>query len=203
MVASSGLEVSPSAPIEAVVIGASAGAVEALNLLLPPLPRNLGVPVVVLVHVPNHVPSLLVELFGSRCALPVREPLDKEPVGAGTVWFAPPNYHLLIERDRSFALSTEEPVNFSRPSIDVLFESAADAYGPSLLALVLTGASRDGCAGARRVRRAGGLVAVQDPSTAEAPLLPSMALGEASPQVVGSLPELSALVLRLVGGRTS
>lgn len=191
---------SSSAAIQAVVVGASAGAVEALTVLLPPLPRDFPVSVVVLVHVPNHVPSLLVELFAARCALPVREPVDKEPVGAGTIWFAPPNYHLLIERDRSFALSIDAPVNFSRPSIDVLFESAADAYGPSLLAMVLTGASRDGAAGALRVRRSGGLVAVQDPSTAEAPMLPSIALSQASPQWVGSLPELSALLMRSVGG---
>jgi two-component system chemotaxis response regulator CheB len=190
-------------PIEAVVIGASAGAVEALNVLLPPLPRDLAVSVTVLVHVSARASSLLPDLFASKCAAPVREPLDKEPVGTGTIWFAPPNYHLLIERDRTFCLSIDEPVNFSRPSIDVLFESAALAYGPRLLALVLTGASRDGCDGATLIRRSGGFVAVQEPSTAIAPLLPSLVATHASPQKVGTLSELSTLLLQCVAGAKS
>jgi len=183
--------------IEAVVVGASAGAIEALNVLLPPLPRSLSASLVVLVHLSARIPSLLPQLFASKCAPPVGEPLDKQPVGTGSIWFAPANYHLLIERERTFSLSIDEPVNYSRPSIDVLFESAAFAYGPSLLALVLTGASRDGCDGAVRIRRNGGLVAVQDPSTAIAPTLPSLVAEQAAPQVVGSLSELSTLLLEL------
>src|SRR6185437_1289636 len=111
----------------ALVIGASAGAVEALNLILPAVPENARVPLVVVVHLPPNRVSLLPELFATRCAARVREPLDKEPMSAGTIWFAPPNYHLLLEADTSFSLSIDEPINFSRPSIDVLFESAADA----------------------------------------------------------------------------
>ena len=184
-------------PIEAVVVGASAGAVEALNVLLPPLPRALSASLVVLVHLSARVPSLLPELFVSKCAPPVLEPFDKQAVGTGTIWFAPANYHLLIERERTFSLSVDEPVNYSRPSIDVLFESAAVAYGPALLALVLTGASRDGCNGAMQVRRSGGLVAVQDPATAVAPMLPRMVVERAQPQIVGTLSELSHLLLEL------
>ncbi len=186
--------------IDAVVVGASAGAVEALNVLLPALPRTLSAAVIVLVHIPPNVPSLLVELFAPKCAPPVREPFDKEPIQSGTIWFAPPNYHLLLERDRTFALSIDEPVHYSRPSIDALFESAADAYGPHLLALVLTGASQDGAAGAERIRRRGGLVAVQDPLTADAPMLPRLAAAQAMPHKVGTLTELTAFLLQYVGG---
>lgn len=184
------------ASAEALVIGASAGAVEALCHILPVLPADLDAPVVVVVHVPPHRSSLLCDIFAPRCSLPVREPQDKEPLRPGTIYFAPPDYHLLIEQDRCFALSLDAPVNFSRPSIDVLFESAADAYGERLLALILTGANQDGAEGAARIRQAGGLVAVQDPSTAESPQMPQAAIARAHPQLIGTLAELAALAQR-------
>jgi two-component system chemotaxis response regulator CheB len=184
-------ETSPSiASCEALVIGASAGAVEALGLLLPALPREARIPVVVVVHLPPNRPSLLPELFTPRCQVRVREPEDKEPLTPGSVWFAPSNYHLLIESDRTFSLSVDEPVKFSRPSIDVLFESAADAYGSKLCAIVLTGSNDDGALGARAVRSAGGLVVVQDPETAEAKEMPNAAIALANPQLIASLPTL-------------
>ncbi|MET0340955.1 MAG: chemotaxis protein CheB [Polyangiales bacterium] len=188
--------------VDAVVIGASAGAVEALGVLLPALPAGLKPPVIVCVHLPSNHPSLLTELFRPRCTLPVREAEDKQPIAPGTVWFAPPGYHLLVEQTGHFALSIDEPVHFSRPSIDVLFESAADAYGARLLALVLTGANQDGATGAASVREAGGWVGVQDPSTALASTMPSLALSRARPQCVGSLTELSTFVLAHAHGRT-
>jgi two-component system chemotaxis response regulator CheB len=179
---------------EAVVIGASAGAVEALKTLLTVVPKAARVPVVIVVHLPPNRPSLLPELFAPRCAARVREPEDKEPVSAGTVWFAPSNYHLLIERDRTFSLSVDEPVNFSRPSIDVLFESAADAYGNALCGIVLTGANQDGSLGASVIRSDGGLVIVQDPNTAEASQMPSAAISRANPQIIASIPEIADLI---------
>src|SRR4051812_30693392 len=109
---------------EALVMGGSAGAIEALNQLLPEVPAMPRIPIVVVVHLPPNRPSLLREIFAARCLAPVREPEDKQPMSAG-IWFAPSNYHLLLEADRSFAFSTDLPVNFSRPSIDVLFECAA------------------------------------------------------------------------------
>jgi len=123
----------------------------------------------------------------------VREPDDKEPVGRG-IWFAAPDYHLMIEADRTFAFSIERPVNFSRPSVDVLFESAAAAYGPALVAVVLTGASSDGANGARAVRDAGGVVIVQSPETAEAPVMPRSAIERARPQGVGTVAEIASLL---------
>lgn len=187
--------------VDAVVVGASAGAIDALGKLLPLLPGDLEVPVVVVVHIPPRQPSLLAAIFGPRCALAVCEPQDKTPLAGGTIYFAPPDYHLLVEETGSLALSVEEPVNFSRPSIDVLFESAADAYGERLLAILLTGSSQDGASGAARIRRAGGIVAVQDPRTAEAPQMPQAAIKAADPQLVGSLPELAAFTVRTVRGQ--
>ena len=181
--------------VDAIVIGASAGAIEALGVLLPALPATLPAPVIVVVHLPANHQSLLTELFKPRCALRVREAEDKQTVEPGTVWFAPPGYHLLIERDRSFALSVDEPVHFSRPSIDVLFESAVDAYQARLLALVLTGANQDGASGAAMIREAGGLVGVQDPSTAIASTMPALAIARARPQCVGTLAQLTTFML--------
>jgi two-component system chemotaxis response regulator CheB len=176
--------------VDAIVIGASAGAVEALSQLLPALPSHLRTPVVIVVHVPSNRSSLLAELFSSKCALPVREAEDKLALGEGTIWFAPPGYHLLLERERTFALSIDEAVNYSRPSIDVLFESAADVYRERVLALVLTGANHDGAHGAKVIHEAGGLVGVQDPSTAIATAMPQFAIERATPDFVGTLAQL-------------
>jgi two-component system chemotaxis response regulator CheB len=179
---------------QALVVGASAGAVEALSQLLPGVPEASRIAIVVVVHLPPNRPSLLPELFGSRCQARVREPMDKEPMSAGTIWFAPSNYHLLLEADLSFSLSVDLPVNYSRPSIDVLFESASDALGSRLCAVVLTGANDDGAHGASVVRRQGGLVMVQDPETASAREMPNAAISSANPQVVASLPEMANLI---------
>ena len=184
------------ASCEALVIGASAGAVEALSQLLPVVPRAARIPIVIVVHLPPNRASLLPELFGGRCAARVLEAEDKLPVSAGCIWFAPPNYHLLIETDHTFSLSTEPPLNFSRPSIDVLFESAADAYGRKLGAVVLTGGNDDGAQGARAVRREGGLVVVQDPHGADAEQMPNAAISSADPQIIATLPQIADLILQ-------
>ena len=180
---------------EALLIGASAGAVEALNQLLPGVPRGARIPLVVVVHLPTNRQSLLPQLFAPRCAARVLEPEDKQPILAGTIWFAPSNYHLLVERERTFSLSVDPPVNFSRPSIDVLFESAADVFGNKVCALVLTGSNDDGARGACAIRQNGGLVAVQAPDTAEAREMPHAAISMADPQIIATLPELAELIL--------
>jgi two-component system, chemotaxis family, protein-glutamate methylesterase/glutaminase len=162
--------------IEAIVIGTSAGALEALSVVLPALPAAFALPVFVVVHVPPDKKSVLVDLFQAKCSIKVREAEDKEPIKGGTVYFAPPDYHLLIEKDKSLSLSSDEPVLFSRPSIDVLFESAADAYGPTLLGIVLTGANQDGSAGLKAVTDFGGTAIVQSPVGAFASAMPEAAL---------------------------
>jgi two-component system chemotaxis response regulator CheB len=160
----------------AIVIGASAGALDALSVILPALPADYALPVLVVVHVPPDKKSILTELFQAKCAIEVREAEDKEPVAAGTIYFAPPDYHLLVEQDRTLALSVDEPVLYSRPSIDVLFESAADAYGAGLIAIVLTGASQDGAKGLKAAADAGGTAIVQTPQGAYAKAMPQAAI---------------------------
>jgi two-component system, chemotaxis family, protein-glutamate methylesterase/glutaminase len=162
--------------IEAVVVGVSAGGVDALLMLLPALPRDFQPAVLIVLHRPRERPSPLIDIFQPKCALPVVEAQDKEPVRPGTVYFAPADYHLLVDAGPALALSVDEPVHFSRPSIDVLFESAADVYGPRLAALVLTGANADGAQGAAAVREAGGVTVVQHPDTAMATAMPLAAL---------------------------
>jgi len=162
--------------LRAIVIGASAGAVQALLRILPVLPASYPVPILVVVHVPPGKDNALVALFASKCALRVKEAEDKEPIVAGTIYFAPSDYHLLVEADAAMALSSDEPVNHSRPAIDVLFESAADAFGPDLAGIVLTGANHDGAAGLAAIAIAGGLVIIEDPATASNAAMPAAAL---------------------------
>lgn len=177
---------------EAIVIGASAGALEALSAILPGLPRNFEVPVLVVVHVPPDRHSLLSELMAAKCRVSVKEAEDKEPIVGGTVYFAPPDYHLLVEVERTLALSCDEPVLFSRPSIDVLFESAADAYGPALLAIILTGANQDGARGLQAVVASGGAALVQNPIGAFASAMPEAAIQAVPGAGVMSLDEIAA-----------
>ncbi|MGY4828931.1 chemotaxis protein CheB [Sphaerotilaceae bacterium SBD11-9] len=162
--------------VEAIVIGTSAGGVEALSVLLPALQPGLAAAVMVVLHLPRDRPSLLVEIFTPRCALPVHEAHDKEPAQAGHVYFAPADYHLLVDAGPSLALSVDEPVHFSRPSIDVLFESAADIFRERLLGIVLTGANQDGAQGLACIHRLGGSTVVQEPEGAYASLMPASAL---------------------------
>lgn len=187
--------------IDGIVIGASVGGVEALSQLLPALPAKLSAAVFVVLHLPRDRPSLLVDIFKNACALPVREAEDKEPVAPGTIYFAPPDYHLLVDKGPSLLLSADDPVHFARPSIDVLFESAADLYGPRLLGIVLTGANADGAAGHKAVHDAGGITIVQDPATALAALMPYSALQQSPADFVLSLEQIRALLQQLQGAR--
>ena len=187
--------------MEAVVIGASAGAGAALSQLLPPLRKEFPLPILIVVHVPADRPSNFPKLLQAKCRITVKEAEDKESIRPGTVYFAPPDYHLLVEKERRLSLSNEEPVQYSRPSIDVLFETAADTYGKALLAIVLTGANQDGARGARAVSEAGGLVMVQIPESAEADMLPKSTLALCPEARAISLQTLSEL-LRACGGRT-
>jgi two-component system chemotaxis response regulator CheB len=181
----------------AVVIGTSAGGVDALSAILPSLSGDARSAVFVVIHLPRDRPSRLADLFAAKCAAPVREAQDKEPIEPGTVYFAPPDYHLLVDAGPQLSLSADELVNFSRPSVDVLFESAADVYGPRLLGLVLTGASHDGAAGLEAVQRAGGRAVVQRPATAQAAVMVEAALRRVPSAASLSLPEIASLLAAL------
>ena len=180
--------------VDAVVIGTSAGGIEALSVLLPALPAGLRAPVFVVLHLPRERPSLLVDIFQPKCAMPVREAQDKEPVEPGTVYFAPPDYHLLVDDGPQLALSADEPVHFSRPSIDVLFESAAEQYGDRLLGIILTGANEDGASGLAAVHGAGGRTVVQQPETAHSTLMVESAIKRSPVDLVLSLEHIADLL---------
>lgn len=166
--------------IKAVVIGASAGGVQALLQILPSLPASYPLPVLIVVHVPPDRDNALVSLFQARCQIQVREAEDKESILPGLVYFAPSDYHLLVEKDGTLSLSSDELVNHSRPSIDVLLESAADAFGSELVGVILTGANDDGARGLQAVVEAGGVAIVEDPAEAYASAMPAASL-RASP----------------------
>lgn len=187
----------PRPPFDAVVVGASAGGVQALQALLSNLPANLPVPVLIVLHLPRARPSRIADLLDVGCALPVREAEDKQPLLPGTVTFAPPDYHLLVEDRTSLALSVDEPVLFSRPAIDPLFESAAAIFGERLLAILLTGASSDGSAGVAAVRRAGGSAWIQQPEDAASPLMPASALAHAGADAVLTLQQICSRMEQL------
>lgn len=181
----------PGYNLRLVLIGASAGGVSALGEILPHLPADFGLPVVVILHQPAARHSLLADLFSRKCRLPVLEAYDKAPAQAGHVYFSAPDYHLMIERDLSFALSIDEPVNFSRPSIDVLLQSAAASVGEGVLAIILTGNNADGSLGLKAVRQAGGLGWVQRPDSAQAATMPRSAIDVAGADAVLSLDEIA------------
>ncbi|TXC84856.1 chemotaxis protein CheB [Paraburkholderia azotifigens] len=161
---------------DAVAIGASAGGIDALNVLLPALPASFGIAVLIVTHVPPHSPSCLAETLGYRCVLSVTEPDAGEPVLPGRVYLAPPGYHMLVDDDRTIALSIDSSVRYSRPSIDVLFESAAHVYRERLLGILLSGANDDGAHGLEVIRAMGGFTWVQDPETAVSSQMPRAAI---------------------------
>jgi two-component system, chemotaxis family, protein-glutamate methylesterase/glutaminase len=186
--------------IDAVVIGASAGGVEALATVLPALPPGLRPPIFIVLHLPRDTPSVLAEIFTRKCAVPVREAEDKEAVAAGTVYFAPNNYHLLVDDGPQISLSADDPVHHSRPSIDVLFESAVEIYGGRLLGIILSGANEDGARGLAAIHDAGGVTVVQCPQTARAPHMALSALKLRPADWVLPLDEIAAMLTTLDRG---
>jgi two-component system chemotaxis response regulator CheB len=184
--------------IEAVAIGASAGGIEAISQLLPALRKDCRAAILIVIHLPRERPSLLRDIFAARCAIPVREAEDKAPVEPGTVYLAPPDYHLLVDAGPCLSLSIDEPVHYSRPSIDVLFDSAADFYGERLLGIVLTGASVDGAAGLASIASAGGTTVVQDPGEAVASALPAAALRAVQRAEVMTLDRIQELLAHVL-----
>lgn len=183
--------------VDAIVIGASAGGINALLTILSPLPEVLPIPIVTVLHVAEEKASRLVEVFSHHLAANVAFAADKAYVGTDTVYFAAAGYHLSIENERWFSLSREEPHLYSRPSIDFLFSSAAEAYGQALLAILMTGASDDGAEGLAAVARAGGITVVQNPEEAEFATMPQAALKVLRPDQILSLQQIRTLIYRL------
>jgi two-component system chemotaxis response regulator CheB len=181
-------------PYKAAVIGASAGALDALSAILPGLPAAYPLPVMVVVHIPPDKESVLAGVVGAKALMRAKEAEDKEQIEPGVIYFAPPDYHLLVESGGYLSLSGDEPVLFSRPSVDVLFESAADAYGAGLIGIVLSGANNDGARGLKAVMDAGGTALVQRPDQAYAPAMPEAALAASPGAAAMSLDEIHAFL---------
>lgn len=184
-----------------IVVGGSLGSLAALRLMLRPLPAGFSLPVAVVLHRHKESDDALASVLQRDIVLPVHEVIDKDPIQAGHVHVGPSDYHLLVEA-LYFSLSTDEPVQYARPSIDVLFESAADVYGDRAIAVVLTGANRDGADGAREVRRRGGTVVVQDPKTAECPVMPEATIQAVPDALVRSPEDIGLLLLELASTRS-
>ncbi len=178
-----------------VVIGASAGAIDALSRILPRLPGDFPLPILIVVHVPADRSNFLAPLFAAKCRLEVCEADDKEPIAAGRIYFAPADYHLLVESEGTLALSSDEAVQHSRPSVDVLFETAADAYGDGVIGILLTGANADGAQGLRAIAEAGGVTIVQDPASAYADMMPAAGLKASPVARILSLDEITQFLL--------
>jgi len=182
---------------EAVVIGVSTGGLEALQLILPRLREDFPRPLFIVNHIHKTSDNFLVRHLNETSRLLVKQAEDKEPIRPAVVYMAPPDYHLLIEWDSTIALSTSELVNYTRPSIDVLFETAADVYGEKLIGIILTGANKDGSEGARKIKARGGFVVVQDPETAVMDAMPRAAIAAASPDIILSLAAIAEFLCAL------
>lgn len=183
--------------VDAIVVGASAGGVEALLKVFRPLRKGFRLPIIVVLHLPDERRSLLAEVFSSHLAMPVKEADDKEPIVPGTLYFAAPGYHLSVENDLTFSFSQEERVHHSRPSVDILFASAADAYENRLVGVLLTGANNDGAEGMARISEYGGLTVVQDPDQALARAMPDAALASHTPDYLLPLADIGLLLVEL------
>jgi two-component system chemotaxis response regulator CheB len=179
-----------------IVIGASLGGTAALRGVVSRLPADFPLPLAATLHRHRESNDLLVEVLQHTCPFPVREVRDKDPIQPRCLFVAPADYHLMVEPDH-FSLSIDEPVSYARPSIDVLFESAADAFAARAIAVVLTGANQDGARGAAAIRRRGGIVIVQDPATAESAVMPAAAIETAGANYICQIEEIAGLLVRL------
>lgn len=175
----------------AIVIGTSAGGLESLKQLIAPLPPSFSTPIIIVQHLLAKSESYLVPALQEHCALPVVEAGFNQPITHGTIFVAPPDYHLLVETNSQFCLSQDTPVNFSMPSIDVLFTSAADVFGDKLIGIVLTGCNSDGTAGLAYIKRNNGYTIVQSPIDATFAEMPSNAIAACKPNFIGTAGEIS------------
>lgn len=183
----------------AIVVGASMGGVLALKALLTRLPYDFPIPILIVNHLTPNEKTELAQFYDSLCAIHVKEADDEELITPGTAYFAPANYHLLVEKTGTISLSADDLIHFARPSVDVLFESVADAFGPSAIGIILTGAGADGGQGLKRIKDKGGLAIVQDPSEAVAASMPQSAIEMTNVDHVLPLTAIAELLCGLAG----
>jgi two-component system chemotaxis response regulator CheB len=182
---------------KAIVIGVSSGGMNALKIILPSLPADFALPVIIVQHVGARSDGTWIELLNNISPLRIKEADEKEKIEKGNVYVAPPNYHLLVEKDETFSLSVDEKVNYARPAIDVLFESAAEAYKDELIGIILTGSNSDGTAGIEKIKMHGGLTIAQDPETAESSYMPASAIATNKIDHVLSIEKIINLLLKI------
>ncbi|MBF0377200.1 MAG: chemotaxis protein CheB [Desulfamplus sp.] len=189
-----------TAPIKAVVLGVSAGGFNALHKILPMFRKDLSVPIIIVQHRKADFDSYLINSLNEKCQVPVKEPLDKTNIESGIIYIAPGGYHLLVEKGEvlHFALSVDPPVCYCRPSIDVLFESAADAFGSALIGVILTGANFDGSKGIKKIKSLGGITIAENPETAEVDYMPSCAIRTNAIDHILHLDEIPIFIQKLL-----
>ncbi len=182
---------------EAIVMGVSSGGLNAMKILFSLLPVNFGPPIILVQHISARSDNQWINLLKGKTNLHIKEADEKEKIETGYIYVAPPNYHLMIEKNKTFSLTIDERVNFARPSIDVMFESAAEAYRDKLIGIVLTGSNNDGTKGIKRIQDYGGLTIVQDPQTAESPYMPASAIAAIKPDYILNLEDIIKLLLKI------
>jgi len=182
---------------EAIVIGVSSGGMNALKFIFSALPAGFSIPIIIVQHINAHSDNEWIKLLNDKSNLTVKEADEKEKIEPGNVYIAPANYHLMIENDKTFSLTIDEYVNFARPSIDVLFESAAEAYKNKLIGVVLTGSNSDGAKGIKRIKELGGMAIVQNPETAESANMPASAIAAVQPDYILSLEKIVQLLIKI------
>ena len=182
---------------ESIVIGLSSGGLNALKIMFSLLPADFKMPVMIVQHISPRSGNQWIDLLNHKSNMRIKEADEKEKIEPGIAYIAPPNYHLLVEKDKTFSLTVTERVNYARPSIDVLFESAADAYKSKLIGVILTGSNNDGTNGLKRIQECGGLTIVQDPQTAESPYMPASAIAALKPGYILPLEKIIELLIKI------
>ncbi|MDF1796369.1 MAG: chemotaxis protein CheB [Coxiellaceae bacterium] len=181
-----------------VVMGTSAGGFSVLKAILSALPKNFSLPIVIVQHMGADCDSYMAQHLNTLSPLYIKQAEDKDVLKPGCAYIAPGNYHLLVEENGTLSLNMDERVRYSRPSIDVLFESAVDAYGDEIIAVVMTGANNDGAYGAARIKEYGGIIVVEDPKTAESPCMPTSVINATDVDYIEEASQIAPLLCRLL-----
>jgi len=182
---------------EAIVIGVSSGGLNVMKIMFSLLPKDFNIPIIIVQHISPRSENQWIQLLNNKSDLEIKEADEKEKIEKGKVYIAPPNYHLLIEKNKTFSLTIDERVNFARPSIDVLFETAAEAYQNKLIGVVLTGSNNDGTKGIKQIQDCGGLTIVQHPDTAESSCMPASAIAAIKPDYILPLDGIIKLLIEI------
>ena len=182
---------------EAIVIGVSSGGLNAMKVMFSLLPKDFKTPIIIVQHISARSDNQWIMRLNNSTNLCIKEADEKEKIENRKVYFAPPNYHLLIEKNKTLSLTIDERVNYARPSIDVLFESAAEAYRNKLIGVVLTGSNNDGTNGIKRIQECGGLTIIQDPDTAESSYMPASAMAAIKPDYILPLEDITKLLIKI------